>query len=454
MTPRSLIARLTLLQQAMAVVVVVAFAALALVGTGIETRREEERSVDAAARRIVADLEDETRELGSMPAAARAAASEGVEPGMRVTIIAPNGALLAGNSVASPTSARKPRLVSRQRTATGAVVEVALMRPWREAELVTLARSLGLVALPLLLVSFLVSRWLVRRQLLPLAQMTARASQIAGEPRVGPLGVHSHVLELDQLSEAFDRLLGRLDERLRAERRFTADVSHELRTPLTVLSGELELLLSAPGAVDAQQDGLQRISQQVTVMRELVEAMLLLRAMDDEDATAPAGAEAVDLADVISAAVADVLSRHPDRRDDIEAQCALDLVVAGHPVLLIAGLRNLLDNACKFTTLGVRVQVRAFARKEEVFLVVEDAGPGIASEEAARVFDPFFRGAQARASRPGAGLGLPILRRVARAHGGEVTVAPSVLGGAAFTLRLPRYGCWPGRSGSVQPADR
>jgi signal transduction histidine kinase len=454
MMTRSLIARLTLLQQVMAVVVVLAFAALALVGAGIEIRREEERSVGAAALRIVADLEDETRELGSERAAALAAAGEGVEPGMRVKIIAPDGTLLAGSPAAGPRAARTPRLLTRQRTVTGTVVEVALMRPWREAELMTLARSLALVALPLLLVSFFVSRWLVRRQLLPLAQMTARASQIAGEQRVGPLGVHSRVLELDQLGEAFDRLLERLDERLLAERRFTADVSHELRTPLTVLSGELELLQSSLGGEVAQQDGLRRISQQVAVMRELVEAMLLLRSTDDEDSAGPAGSEAVDLADVVSAAVADVLSRHPERREDLEVQCALDLVVAGHPVLLIAALRNLLDNACKFTTNGVRVRVSAFARNEEAFLVVEDAGPGITPEETERVFDPFFRGAQARASRPGSGLGLPILRRVARAHGGEVTVARSALGGAGFTLRLPRYGHRPGRSGSVQPADR
>ncbi len=451
--PRSLIARLTLLQQAMAVIVVLSFAALALAGTGIEIRREEERSVDAVARRLVADLEDETRELGSERAAARAAASEGVEPGMRVTITAASGALLAG-TVAAGAGAAKPRLVSRRRTATGAVVEVALMRPWREAELATLARALGLVAAPLLLVSFFVSRWLVRRQLLPLAQMTARATQIAGEPQVGPLGVHSQVVELDQLGEAFDRLLSRLDERLRAERRFTADVSHELRTPLTVLSGELELLRSAPGIAPGQQDGLHRIAQQVTVMSELVEAMLLLRTAHEEDAGAPAGTEAVDLADVVSAAVADVLARHPDRREDLVAECALDLVVAGIPVLLIAGLRNLLDNACKFTTPGVRVEVTAFAAGDDVCLVVEDAGPGIAPEDLARVFDPFFRGAQARASRPGVGLGLPILRRVARAHGGDATVASSALGGARFAILLPRYGGRPIRSRSVQPAHR
>jgi two-component system OmpR family sensor kinase len=72
-------------------------------------------------------------------------------------------------------------------------------------------------------------------------------------------------------------------------------------------------------------------------------------------------------------------------------------------------------------------------------VVVEDGGRGIAAEDRDRIFDPFFRGAEARASHDGFGLGLPILRRVARAHGGDVAVSASALGGARFELRLPGW---------------
>jgi len=115
-----------------------------------------------------------------------------------------------------------------------------------------------------------------------------------------------------------------------------------------------------------------------------------------------------------------------------------EVLVSGQPVLLASAMRNIIDNALKFTEPGqpVRITVEATG---DASIVVDDGGPGVAAGERERVFDPFYRGAEARAGRSGLGLGLPILRQVARAHGGEVTAEGSPLGGARFVLRLPLW---------------
>jgi signal transduction histidine kinase len=117
----------------------------------------------------------------------------------------------------------------------------------------------------------------------------------------------------------------------------------------------------------------------------------------------------------------------------------LDAVVSGHPVLLVAGVGNLLDNAVKFTSTGTSVRVTVAQDERWATVCVEDGGRGIDTSDHERIFDPFFRGAEARAGSSGFGLGLPILRRVARVHGGDVTVERSPLGGARITLQLPRW---------------
>ena len=216
-------------------------------------------------------------------------------------------------------------------------------------------------------------------------------------------------------------------------------VSHELRTPLLVLSGEVEWLRGQAGVAEPLRDGLRRIARQVEVMNGLVEALLLLRGADAaSELSARNSFETVDLSDIVAQAVREVSSARPERVSDLTVATEDDVLVYGHPVLLVAGLRNLLDNAFKFTAPGTAVRVRLFADADAAHLVVEDDGPGIEAEERERVFDAFYRGASARAESPGIGLGLPILRRVARAHGGDVAVGACASGGALFDWALPR----------------
>ena len=137
-------------------------------------------------------------------------------------------------------------------------------------------------------------------------------------------------------------------------------------------------------------------------------------------------------------ALADTLPQHPGREADVRLVTPDEVLVTGHGSLLASALRNLLDNALKFTRAGERVEVRVWEEPGGSRLAVDDQGAGVPEAERERIFDPFFRGAVGSANQSGFGLGLPILRRVARAHGGDVEVSRSELGGARFVLVLPR----------------
>ena len=140
--------------------------------------------------------------------------------------------------------------------------------------------------------------------------------------------------------------------------------------------------------------------------------------------------------DVDAAFVGSALSELPIRK---ALEAPDELLVLGHPTVLAAGLRNALDNALKFTTTGDAIAVNATLDKQSVCTVFDDAGPGISGDERAEVFEPFFRGAEARAAQSGFGLGLPLLQRIVSVHGGTVAILDSPLGGTRVLVTLPSW---------------
>jgi two-component system OmpR family sensor kinase len=442
MNPGSLESRLTFQQQGLALLVIAAFAVSALWITRATLSREEGQSLVSAAERIALSLDLEYAEEPNLVRASETVLHEESVDGFRITIedslgrpIATNVSRRAGGSSHSHGEIRE----ARARTRSGLWVAVATSDRLRKASLSALARALLLTAIPLLLFTFALSRWTVRRALRPLQEMTVRAGAVSLDDAAQSIGGAGGLAELERLRVAFDRLLERLNEQLRAERQFASDASHELRTPLTVLSGEIELARSQGSPAEEARASLGRAAEQVRSMRDLVEALMLLRRAGDGPQLIRPAFEPVDLSDVVEGAIQEVAVRYPDRRNDIETHAELDVVISGHPVLLAAGVRNLLDNAIKFTEAGTRVRTTVAQDENWARVTIEDGGRGIRESDRERVFDPFFRGTEARAGSTGFGLGLPILRRVARVHGGDVTIERSSLGGARIALALPRW---------------
>ncbi|MBA3524228.1 MAG: HAMP domain-containing histidine kinase [Geodermatophilaceae bacterium] len=283
----------------------------------------------------------------------------------------------------------------------------------------------------------------VRVGLRPLTDVGGTARAIAdgdlarrvtpAEPRteIGRLGLALNDM-LGQIEVAFaDRQSS--EERLR---RFVADASHELRTPLTSIRGYAEL--HRQGAVTEPADVARvmgRIEGEATRMGRLVDDLLLLTRLDQLPAAAR---ELVDLVPLVTGAVADLRAVQPTRPVELELTAG-PVLVLGDPDQLAQVTANLVGNARVHTPHTTSVTVTLTRADGYLELQVADAGPGMAPEVAAHVFERFYRadGARSRA-RGGSGLGLSIVAAVVAAHGGTVAVESTP--GAVFTVRLPLAG--------------
>jgi signal transduction histidine kinase len=238
------------------------------------------------------------------------------------------------------------------------------------------------------------------------------------------------------LGRAFNDLLDRLGESFERQRRFTGDASHQLRTPLAAMLGQIEVALRRERPPEEYRQILTLLRSQADNLREIVEALLFL-ARADAEARLPE-LETVDLAKWVKEHYSrwggDV--RFRDLRVDPSSRGPL--WVKAQPALLGQLLDNLWSNACKYSEAGAPILVRTEQGPEANFLLVQDAGKGIAPEDLPHVFEPFYRSPrERRLGLAGIGLGLAVARRIATALGGTLAVESRMGEGSRFTLRLP-----------------
>jgi two-component system sensor histidine kinase MprB len=211
--------------------------------------------------------------------------------------------------------------------------------------------------------------------------------------------------ELARLGSRFNAMLAALEESVGRQRRLVADASHELRTPLTAARANVDLVREGKLPEDEVRHALDEASVELDSLTSLVSDLVELARGEERKLRL----EDVALDDLVTAAVERAKARAP------EATFVLSLTpvhVRVDPVLVERAVGNLLDNAVKYSPPGAPIEVSV--RDGEV--IVADRGPGIAEEDLPRIFDRFYRSAGAR-SKPGAGLGLAIVREAAEAHG-------------------------------------
>ncbi len=304
------------------------------------------------------------------------------------------------------------------------------------ATLRRLAATLAVLSVAVWLLAALLGRWLARRALAPVTRMAGAArAMTSADPhqRLPSPGTND---ELDDLQRAFNDLLCRLHEALERQRRFTGDASHQLRTPLTVLLGQVEVALRRDRPPEEYRDVLARVRTQAGHLHRIVEALLFLARADAE-----ACLDACEVADLHEAlpATAARWSGHP-RASDLRTEAGADgpYLARVQPLLLGQLLDNLIDNAFKYSEPGQAVVLRLRREGDAVALDVDDAGRGIADDEMAHVFEPFYRSPESRRlGLPGVGLGLAMVQRIAAALGGTVAVKSTAGAGSRFTLCLP-----------------
>ncbi|BCM68646.1 MULTISPECIES: sensor histidine kinase [Streptomyces] len=256
--------------------------------------------------------------------------------------------------------------------------------------------------------------WLARRITRRLVVLTSAAEDVA---RTRQLGIQVPVAGLDEvgrLGRAFDRMLGRLAQSEEDQRRLVQDAGHELRTPLTSLRTNISLLRRIDELPPATREELVAdLSQEARELTDLVNELVDLAAGQSENEPP----QRVDLADLAEDVVG--LARRRTGRD-VVLRVSGDTTTDGRPGMLQRAISNLVENAAKFDRDGkapIEVSITGPARPGTVRVEVRDRGPGIAEGDLVRIFDRFYRAADAR-SQPGSGLGLSIVREVAMAHGG------------------------------------
>jgi signal transduction histidine kinase len=438
MSTPSLVQRLSTLELILAAALIILFAGSAILLSARTLEREEVSFLNNASTQLARSVDGEWHEEKDLRRAAVSAMSEDKPPEVDFDVFDASGnKVFSTRTDAGPRPELHRRSVRRPLNEGGWIVASLSMEPRRRA-IAALTTAIALTAVPLLFAAAFLSRLVARRALQPLSRITAEADEATRRGFLSRLEHPSDPAEVATLAAAFDRLFGRLEDTLRAERHFTQDAAHELRTPLTVLSGELEYTLQDSSLPEQQRTALERAFRQVTTLIELVEALLLLRRADSDPLR---GGEAVpvNLADLVREIAREFVVREPQRAGDISVAAVDEAFVTGHAMLMAAAVRNLLSNAFKFTRAGQRILVAVSSKGNWRSVIVEDGGPGVLPSDRERVFDPFFRSGEARGNFDGVGLGLAILRRVARAHGGDVRLGESALGGARFELSLPAW---------------
>ena len=274
--------------------------------------------------------------------------------------------------------------------------------------------------------------WLISRSLAPVERMRRQVAERAADD-LSPLPDAGLPEEVVPLVRELNLLFGRVRVAFAAQQNFVADAAHELRSPLTALKLQAQALRRTAG--DAEREAAaRRLNEGIDRTIALVGQLLVL-AREEGERGAAAQWQRIDLQDLARQAVADVLPQAQARRVDVGLVTSEPVWVPGQPEPLHILLRNLLDNAVKYSPEGGQVDLSLASENGAARLVVEDSGPGIPEAERERVFDRFYRTADASAA--GSGLGLAIVKAIAARHGAQVRLARSQrLGGLKVEVRF------------------
>jgi heavy metal sensor kinase len=269
--------------------------------------------------------------------------------------------------------------------------------------------------------------------LAPLRRLTRHATAIDIANLRSRLPLSGTGDELDQMAEAFNQALTRLERSVNEMRQFSAAMAHEMRTPLAILRGEAEMALAAPISSEAARERLSsQIDEYDRLTRLINQILTLARAEAGELTITP---RRIDLS-MLAAQVAEQVEPLAEAKAiTLDRRIAPGIEVTGDAGWIERLLLILLDNAIKFTPEGGRVTVGVDRQPHHASLSVQDTGTGIAPAALPHVFEPFYR---EHGRSDGAGIGLALAKWIADAHRARVEVASTPGGGSTFSVSLAR----------------
>jgi heavy metal sensor kinase len=283
----------------------------------------------------------------------------------------------------------------------------------------------------LFLLAVAVGWFMARRAMSGVANVTRTARRISEGRLDERVPVTRSGEEIDQLAATFNLMIDRIQGLVADIREMTDNIAHDLKSPITRIRGQAELALTTGGPLEELAGTAIEESDRLLTM---IDAMLFI-SRTEAGVTRPE-LKPLDLAALVRDACELFRSLAEDKRIRLAWSAPERLPLMADTPLVQRMLANLIDNAIKYTPAGGEVAVTLEPSAEGAAVVrVRDTGPGIPDGDLPHIFERFYRGDPSR-SQPGAGLGLSLARAVARAHGGDITVASSPAG-STFTLRIP-----------------
>jgi two-component system OmpR family sensor kinase len=312
----------------------------------------------------------------------------------------------------------------------GTVIVGTSLAPYETTASSALLGSVILGLLTLAVVAAL-SGWLVSRALRPVAQMTAEAADWGERDLSRRFYTREPHDELSTLASVFDNLLWRLAQSLTREQRLTAEVSHELRTPLAKILAEAELAGARDRSPQQYRGALELIRRYAQDLQRVLETLLA-----SARAAVPGEIIATDARASAQRAAASLRESLPAQGKSIELVCPRPARVAVEADVVERILSPVLENAARYARSQITLDVQRI--DGEVVFEIRDDGPGVDPRDRERIFEAgFHRAGPQPEAHVGAGLGLALARRLARAAGGELEARASAEGGS-FAVRLPR----------------
>jgi len=294
-----------------------------------------------------------------------------------------------------------------------------------------------LLALPVVLVlSLLIGLNASRRPFVIMRRMNAITRRITAENMQERLPEPQVESEVRELTETINDMLGRLEASFNEVRQFTGDVAHELRNPLCAVQGEMEVILSRDRSAFEYRDMVAETLVRIKALIKIVNDLFLVSRFDNHKVLLEK--ENIDFAGLVR----DMYEFFEPVAQENQITFTLAACPKASAVVdrthIQQLLSNLIDNALKFTPAGESVTLQLEQLSGQLVFKVMDTGIGIPEEDMPHIFNRFYQADRARSpARPGSGLGLQICKRIAEAHGGEISVRANEHKGVTFTLRLP-----------------
>lgn len=435
--------------------VVIAVLLTSAVAVAVVERRMASERLDDELQRLMMTLDGVMRtefsEGLTMQASADEASIEVVAPDRVLVLVRPEGELLAMWGLPFPRSWRPDpeRQVSdtvvvdgrrfqrfshpvtvRERRYVAAVLAPLEELEDEQAELTT---ALAIGALLASIVA-IVGGWIFGHQTLkPLAAMAGQATAITEHDPTGRLVAPNSRDELGQFASSFNELLNRLAAALHSQRQFMADASHELRTPVSVVRTTAQVTMARTNrSEDDYRESFTIVVEQATRLARLVDAMFLLSRAEANGL--PLMPEPLYVDDLVGDCVRASRILAEERGVTVDVTGSSEQTFSGDDVLLRQMIGNLLDNAIRHARQGGRVAVVLTSAADAITIAISNDGEPVPPDQRLRIFERFVR---LDPHSKGAGLGLPIARWIAEAHGGHLTLEQSSATGTTFVVVLP-----------------